>query len=129
MRHKQGNTEVYYYYVTNLQGDVIAIVDDNGSTAASYEYDPYGGIISATGTLADINPMRYRGYYYDAETTLYYLQSRYYDPGMGRFINADSFASTGQGPLGDTLFGHMFLRLRKKGRAISLGRLITMKLS
>ena len=64
------------------------------SVVASYTYDPWGKIISSSGTLADINPLRYRGYYYDSETGFYYLQSRYYDPEIGRFINADSYAST-----------------------------------
>ena len=50
--------------------------------------------------MAAINPIRYRGYYYDAEMGMYYLQSRYYDPALKRFINADSYASTGQGFLG-----------------------------
>lgn len=51
-----------YYYVTNLQGDVMRIVDANGTVMASYDYDPYGKVISATGTLANVNPLRYRGY-------------------------------------------------------------------
>ncbi len=96
----------YYYYVTNLQGDVIGLVDAEGATVASYEYDPYGKVISATGDMAAINPMRYRGYYYDAESTLYYLQSRYYDPELGRFINADAYTSTGQGILGNNMFAY-----------------------
>ncbi len=96
----------YYYYVTNLQGDVIGIVDANGNTVASYEYDPYGDLVSATGDMAAINPMRYRGYYYDAESTLYYLQSRYYDPELGRFINADTLVSTGQGLLGNNMYAY-----------------------
>ena len=79
-----------YYYVTNLQGDVIRVVDASGNTVASYEYDPYGKVISAMGTLAEINPICYRGYYYDTETGFYYLQSRYYDPATGRFLNADN---------------------------------------
>lgn len=95
-----------YYYVTNLQGDVIRIVDASGNTVASYEYDPYGKVISATGTLAEINPIRYRNYYYDTETGLYYLQSRYYDPAIGRFVNADNFVSTGQGIIGNNMFGY-----------------------
>ncbi len=96
----------YYYYVTNLQGDVIGLVDANGNTVASYEYDPYGDLVSATGDMAAINPMRYRGYYYDTETTLYYLQSRYYDPELGRFINPDAYASTGQGVFGNNMFAY-----------------------
>ena len=89
-----------YYYITNLQGDVMELVDASGNTVASYTYSPYGKVLTAEGTLADKNPLRYRGYYYDAESGLYYLQSRYYDPNIGRFINADSYASTGQGILG-----------------------------
>lgn len=95
-----------YYYVTNLQGDVVRIVDASGNTVASYEYDPYGKVISATGTLAEVNPIRYRGYYYDNETGLYYLQSRYYDPAIGRFVNADNYASTGQGIVGNNMFAY-----------------------
>lgn len=56
------------------------------------------------GVFSYYNPIRYRGYYYDTETGLYYLQSRYYNPEMGRFINADAFASTGQGILGNNMF-------------------------
>ena len=78
-----------YYYITNLQGDVMYLVDEDGETVASYEYDPFGNILSATGEMAEINPLRYRGYYYDAELEMYYLQSRYYEPMVGRFINAD----------------------------------------
>ena len=68
--------------------------------------DPYGKVISATGTLANINPLRYRGYVYDTETSFYYLQSRYYDPTVGRFINADSYATTGQGIIGHNMFAY-----------------------
>ena len=89
---KYNNT--LYYYVLNAQGDVVRIVNSSRSVVASYTYDPWGKIISSSGTLADINPLRYRGYYYDTETGFYYLQSRYYDPEIGRFINADSYAST-----------------------------------
>ena len=99
-----------YYYITNLQGDVMSIVDGTGAVVVSYEYDPYGNILSTTGTLADtlgvINPLRYRGYVYDQECDLYYLQSRYYDPQTGRFINADAYASTGQGIIGNNMFAY-----------------------
>jgi len=84
----------------------MSIVDAQGAVVGSYEYDPYGNVISATGTLAEINPIRYRGYYFDSESGLYYLQSRYYDPELGRFLNADSFASTGQGILGNNMFAY-----------------------
>ena len=85
-----------YYYITNLQGDVMRIVDASQNIVTSYDYDPYGKVISATGTLASVNPLRYRGYVYDQETGFYYLQSRYYDPVVGRFINADVLVSAGR---------------------------------
>ena len=93
-----------YYYVTNLQGDVMGLVDTSGNSVASYTYDPYGKLLTATGELAEKNPLRYRGYYYDSESGLYYLQSRYYDPAVRRFINADRYASTGQGIVGCNAF-------------------------
>ena len=86
-----------YYYILNLQGDVVQIIDANGVMQAEYIYSPWGEVISAEGDLAEINPLRYRGYYYDSETGFYYLQSRYYDPENHRFINADSYASTDSG--------------------------------
>ena len=79
-----------YYYITNLQGDVMHIVNASGTVVASYDYDPYGKVISAVGSLANINPLRYRGYVYDWETGLCYVSSRYYDPEIGRWINADT---------------------------------------
>ena len=82
------------------------LVDSNGNQVAAYTYDPYGKILSATGTMAEINPLRYRGYYYDSETGFYYLQSRYYDPNTCRFINADSYTSTDQGLLGYNMFAY-----------------------
>ncbi len=101
------NSSVYvYYYVKNLQGDVVAIINKDGELRAEYTYDPFGKVLSATGTMADINPIRYRGYYYDQELGFYYLQSRYYDPNLCRFINADGLASTGQGFLGCNMFAY-----------------------
>ncbi len=99
-----GNRFTTYYYVLNLQGDVVKLVTESGAVAASYEYDAWGNILSSSGSMAEKNPLRYRGYYYDSETGFYYLQSRYYDPTNHRFINADSYASTGQGFLGTNLF-------------------------
>ncbi|MEA4827168.1 MAG: RHS repeat-associated core domain-containing protein, partial [Clostridium sp.] len=82
-----------YYYVRNAQGDIIGLYDKNGTQVVSYTYDSWGKIISIDGSLKDSvgikNPYRYRGYRYDNETGLYYLQSRYYNPEWGRFINAD----------------------------------------
>ena len=99
-------TPLTYYYVLNLQGDVVGLVNANGESRAEYTYNAWGEILTATGAMADINPLRYRGYYYDSETGFYYLQSRYYDPATHRFINADSFASTGQGFLGTNMFAY-----------------------
>ena len=90
----EGSTPNTYYYILNLQGDVVQIIDANGVMQAEYVYSPWGEIISAEGDLAEINPLRYRGYYYDSETGFYYLQSRYYDPENHRFINADVYTST-----------------------------------
>ena len=88
-----------YYYLRNLQEDIIGIVDGTGSLVVEYAYDAWGKLLSITGSLADtvgvLNPLRYRGYYYDTETGLYYLQSRYYDPETGRFLNADETVLTG----------------------------------
>ena len=83
---------VQYYYVTNLQGDIIAILDTNGTCVAEYSYDAWGNctIDSDTNGIAEINPLRYRGYYFDSDTGLYYLQSRYYDSNIGRFVNSDT---------------------------------------
>jgi RHS repeat-associated protein len=99
-----GETTTTYYYITNLQGDVKHLVDGEGAAVASYTYDPYGDILTATGDLAGINPLRYRGYYYDRESGLYYITSRYYDPEIGRFINADMLVLTGQRFLSNNMF-------------------------
>nr|WP_162990890.1 DNRLRE domain-containing protein [Maliibacterium massiliense] len=93
-----------YHYVYNLQGDVIGLVDNTGAVVVEYTYDAWGKPLSVTGSLAGTvgkkNPYRYRGYRYDEETGFYYLQSRYYDPEMGRFINEDKFAGF-VGSIGD----------------------------
>ena len=106
--YRQNGNGLSYYYLTNQQGDVTKLykpVPVTGSTTvnmveiATYSYDPWGKatvtvntgsqITNNDRTLASINPLRYRGYYQDVETGFYYLQSRYYDPVIGRFINAD----------------------------------------
>ena len=103
MIYKHGQTTELYYYVLNAQGDVSAILDSSGRLAASYDYDAWGNctvydssakVLTDPTSIANLNPLRYRGYYYDAETGFYYLQSRYYDPAICRFINADTFATT-----------------------------------
>ena len=103
-----------YFYITNLQGDVTGIVDQTGNLVVSYTYDAWGNPLSTTladgntyaATVAALNPLRYRGYVYDPETGLYYLQSRYYNPEIGRFLNADAFTSTGQGFVGNNVFAY-----------------------
>ena len=84
-----------YSYIHNLQGDIVGILDGNGNVVVEYKYDAWGKALSITGTLKTTlglqNPFRYRGYIYDEETGLYYLRSRYYNPTVGRFVNADSF--------------------------------------
>ena len=105
-----GGSSSTYYYVLNLQGDVTAIVNGAGKTVVEYTYDPWGKLLSIDGEykngLGVRNPLRYRGYVYDTETGLYYLQSRYYDPTTCRFINADAYASTGQGVVGHNMFAY-----------------------
>ena len=99
-----------YFYVRNAQGDVIGLVTTSGTRVVTYTYDAWGNPLTTTGSLAATlgaaNPLRYRGYVYDTETGLYYLQSRYYNPGWGRFINADGYASTGQGIIGNNMFAY-----------------------
>ena len=115
MRYSQdsGSTWQTFYYILNLQGDVVKLVDANGTVCAEYSYDAWGKCLSQTtaascavANLAEKNPIRYRGYYYDAETGWYYLQSRYYDPIVKRFINADSYATTPTGYTGCNMFAY-----------------------
>ena len=102
-----------YYYMYNAQGDVMGIIDDYGNCVNRYIYDPWGKVVSIldiglnpaeNGSLAHINPIRYRGYFYDAETGFYYLNSRYYDPVVSRFISPDVQINADQGPLGVNLY-------------------------
>ena len=116
LTHTSGTTATTYYYITNPQGDVIRLVDTTGATAAQYSYDPWGKQLSIHGAsinttipsthIAHLNPLRYRGYYYDAETSFYYLQSRYYDPSICRFINADALMYAGVGFIGYNMFAY-----------------------
>ena len=107
----------YYYYMYNIQGDVIGIWDNNGNIVARYNYNAWGKPISVTdgngndvssnsSHIANINPIRYRGYYYDQETGFYYVGSRYYDPDVGRWINADGQLNMDSGVLGANLFAY-----------------------
>ena len=98
-----------YYYVLNLQGDVVELIHYipgfEYESVATYEYDAWGNV-SSSGRLAEINPLRYRGYYYDNETGFYYLQSRYYDPVNRRFINADGLISSNWSFSGLNMFAY-----------------------
>ena len=99
-----------YYFRKNFRGDVLAILTASGEVVVEYSYDPWGNILAFTGTLASTlgadNPFRYRGYYYDTESCFYYLNSRYYDAKVCRFVNADSYVSTGQGLLGHNMYAY-----------------------
>ena len=86
---------VDYIYKTDTQGNIIAILDKNGNTVVEYYYDAWGNYaINDTSNigLGEINPFRYRGYFYDTDMGLYYLKTRYYDPEVGRFINMDGIS-------------------------------------
>jgi len=119
--------DINYYPATNLKGDVVAIYNNLGECVARYEYDAWGNVISvidcdyydkkieknieknitndtSSTDIAMVNPIRYRGYYYDVETKLYYLQSRYYNPEVGRFLNSDNISDNGAGVLGYNTF-------------------------
>ena len=105
-----GSSFTTYYYLRNGQGDVVKLIDGSGNTVVQYTYDSWGKQTSCTGTLATTlgtnQPFRYRGYVYDTETGWYYLQSRYYDPGVSRFISSDVLLSTGQGVLGHNSYAY-----------------------
>ena len=129
-----GNNSIYYYlgpsgnveainyngtkysFNKNLQGDVIEIIDLDGNTVAKYRYDAWGKVVAVLNAsdsrildsnhIGNINPIRYRGYYYDIETGFYLTGTRYYDPVVGRFINADGYVSTGQGLAGNNMFSY-----------------------
>ena len=98
-----GNEEVYHV-VVNSRGDVEALYDSAGTLKVRYQYDSWGKMVSVqdgagneitdAGNIGLVNPIRYRGYYYDAEMEWYYLGSRYYDPEVGRFISADGKISS-----------------------------------
>ena len=105
-----------YYYIKNLQGDITKIVNHQGKVMVEYTYDAWGNILKeksnvnpSYATVKEFNPFRYRGYVYDTDTGLYYLQSRYYDPKNGRFINADdtAYVDTNSGtPLSINMFAY-----------------------
>lgn len=94
---------ITHYFVQNVQGDIIGILNKTGTLVAKYEYDAWGNVtaipaaedgcghaVDSPDHIAHVNPFRYRGYYYDAETGFYYTHSRYYDSEVGRFISPDT---------------------------------------
>ncbi len=89
----------YYLYEKDVFGNIIAIYNASGTKVASYCYDAWGNctVLTNVNGVGTMNPFRYRGYYLDTETNLYYLQSRYYDSYVGRFINADDSDYLGEG--------------------------------
>ncbi|MGN1371988.1 MAG: DNRLRE domain-containing protein [Candidatus Coprovivens sp.] len=103
-----GNT---YYYHKNVFGDIIGIINSNYEEIVTYEYDSWGAISNITDNsginLGTINPFRYRSYYYDEETKLYYLNSRYYNPEWGRFINGDSILLANKDVVSGNLFQYV----------------------
>ena len=107
----------WYYYEKNLQGDIVGIMNADGYKVVSYSYDAWGvpyapvystdSVVSAADKAnAELNPFRYRGYYYDSETGYYYLQTRYYNPEWGRFINADGYINANGDILGYNMFAY-----------------------
>ena len=100
----------HYLFIKNIQGDITGIMDEEGNILVTYAYDAWGNCITThhnltgTNSYATFNPFRYRGYYYDTELGFYYLNSRYYNPAVGRFINTDVYVSTGQGLLDYPMF-------------------------
>ena len=111
-----GGTEYSYYYTHNSRGDIVGIYNGAGELKAHYEYDAWGNVISITDNngnaitspnhIGNLNPFRYRGYYQDTETGLYYLMSRYYDAVTHRFINADGYFQSGGSILDANTFAY-----------------------
>jgi RHS repeat-associated protein len=109
-------TEANYYFTYNWRGDIIGIYTEAGTLVAKYLYDSWGKLVSVTDQngnaitdmnhIGNMNSLRYRGYYYDTENGLYYLQSRYYNPEWGRFINADVLLGEPGELLGHNMFAY-----------------------
>ena len=100
-----------YLFAKNVQGDITAVYDANGTCLVTYTYDAWGNTRvrysdGGASTAARYNPFRYRGYYYDTETSLYYLNSRYYDPNVGRFLNADGSVNANGDLIGFNMFAY-----------------------
>ncbi len=116
-RHSALAAGVYYsfFFEKNLQGDIIAIYNEDGIKIGTYTYDAWGAVTAVvtsgvtsmeSSVVRNLNPFRYRSYYYDTETGYYYLQSRYYNPGWGRFINVDAYLNANQDILGYNIIAY-----------------------
>ena len=107
---------VTYYFAHNWRGDITSIYDGDGNMVAKYEYDDWGNVLTVSNAsnqaitdpnhIANLNPFRYRNYYYDSESGLYYLMSRYYDPVVHRFLNADGYLQAGEDILDVNMFAY-----------------------
>ena len=115
MSHFQDGTLVdTYLYEKNIQGDVVAVYDYAGDLVVRYAYNAWGAVSETeygseydeSSFAVECNPFRYRGYYYDTETDLYYLNSRYYDPAVGRFLNADGYINANGDLIGFNMFAY-----------------------
>ena len=109
--YENGAQRGTYVFVKNIQGDITGIYDDEGTCLVTYTYDAWGNVTvsysnGGASTAARYNPFRYRGYYYDNETSLYYLNSRYYDPNVGRFLNADGSVNANGDLIGFNMFAY-----------------------
>ena len=105
-RYIRGNDLVYAdkgentektYYVTDMHGNVVQLLDESGNVTKTYEYDSFGNEVKPE--KKDENPYRYCGEYYDKETEEVYLRARYYEPGVGRFITRDTYTGESDEPL------------------------------
>ena len=101
----------FYLFAKNIQGDILYIYNTSGTRLVTYTYDAWGNVTTSysnggASTAARHNPFRYRGYYYDTETGFYYLNSRYYDPAVGRFLNADGYVNANGDILGFNMFAY-----------------------
>ena len=117
VKNANSGTVKTYYYEKNLQGDIVGIMNEAGYKVVSYTYDAWGnpyepvycynsGVSAADRANVELNPFRYRGYYYDSETGYYYLQTRYYNPEWGRFLNADGYVNANGDILGYNMFAY-----------------------
>ena len=101
----------FYLFAKNVQGDILYIYNTSGTRLVTYTYDAWGNVTTSysnggASTAARYNPFRYRGYYYDTETGFYYLNSRYYDPAVGRFLNADGYVNANRDLIGYNMFAY-----------------------